>query len=316
MTTSGTATFNRTRNEIISAAARKIGAIRAGETPGHQVVLDFAEALNALVKRWQASGLHLWTVEEATLFLQVAQTEYSIGSTSTDHCTQSYVATTLSGAEAAGQTTLSVTATTSITAADHIGIVLDDGTLQWSTVSSKTSSTVTIASALTSAAASGNAVYTYTTKIVRPLRIPAARRYIFSSGFEVDFSRPMSRSDYRAMPNKTAPGTVTQYYYDARGGANALGKFNVWPAPSDVANAVNFTWHRPIQDFNAAGDNPDLPQEWIDTLVFNLAVVMAPEYDCPPNRFAIIKGLADEYRDTLSGWDREIESARFQPDSR
>lgn len=314
MATSGTATFNRTRNELIAAAARKIGAIRAGETPGHQTVLDFADCLNAMVKRWQASGIHVWTVEEATLFLGVDQVSYSLGSTSTDHATQSYVASTLSGAEASGQTVLSVTDTTDITANDYFGVVLDDGTLHWSTVASKSSSTVTIANALPSAAASGNAVYSYTTKIIRPLRIPAARIHTFSDDRDMDLGNPMSRLDYQRMPNKTTRGTINQFFYDPRGGANALGKFYVWPAPADVGDAINFTWYRPLQDFNNAGDNPDLPQEWIDTLVFNLAVLMAPEYDVPPARFAMLKGLADEMLGQLTGWDKETESIVFGPD--
>ena len=65
---------------------------------------------------------------------------------------------------------------------------------------------------------------------------------------------------------------------------------------------------------DAAGDNPDLPQEWIDTLIYNLAVVTASKFDVPTERLSNIKTLADEFLDDVSGFDREAESLYFQPD--
>ena len=59
--------FTRTRDQIIARAGRLTGAIRAGETMGSQEVTDFAEALNAMVKRWAATpGLQVWCTSEAT----------------------------------------------------------------------------------------------------------------------------------------------------------------------------------------------------------------------------------------------------------
>jgi len=311
LATSGVSTFNATRQEIIRAALRKLGVIDAGVSPDAQTMTDAAFSLNAMIKRWQARGIHVWTTEEATLFLQPGEYEYDLGSSSTDHATRSYVATTLSAAEAAGQTILSITSATGISSGDNIGVVLDSGSIHWSTVSGAPGATVTIAAALPSAAASGNAVYAYTSKIVRPLKIVAARRYVFSTALETDLGRPLARLDYRALPNKTQRGTVSQFFYDPRGGATALGRLHLWPAPSAATEAIKFTWHRPIEDMSSQSDNPDLPQEWIDTMVFNLAVSMAPEYSVPPATFAMVKGLADEYLDTMSGLDREPESIDF-----
>ena len=67
--------------------------------------------------------------------------------------------TTLDAAEVSGQTQLSVTATTNMTAGDSIMIELDDGTFHLSTIASLVAGdTVTIADALPSKAASGNTV--------------------------------------------------------------------------------------------------------------------------------------------------------------
>jgi hypothetical protein len=118
----------------------------------------------------------------------------------------------------------------------------------------------------------------------------------------------MSRLDYRNQPNKLANGPTNQYFYDPQ---LNTGQFFVWPVPTSTQDAIKFTWYRPIQDFNTAGNTPDLPQEWIDTLIFNLAVVMAPEYDCPPQRYQMLVTQAAQYLDDVVGFDREPESTYF-----
>ena len=309
MSTSGSSDFNRTRDQIIHRAARLINAVRAGSTPGAQLVSDFAEAGNAMIKRWQATpNMRVWTVTEATLFPQVDQVRYSLASGSTDHATETYYETEISAAEASGQTTISLSSTTNITVADNIGIVVDDGTLHWSTVSSKTSTTATIADALDDAASAGNAVFTYTTKIVRPLKIVDVRRYNISSAIDASMGPMLARLDYQALPNKSQSGTITQAFYDPQ---LTTGYLYLWSPPSAVTDLVKFTWHRPLQDFDAAGDNPDFPAEWIDAIVFNLAATMAPEFDVPMEKFQQIAAMALKYLDDVAGFDREAESFEF-----
>ena len=312
MATSASTNFNLNRTQILRAAALKIHAIDGNETMSADMESDFNIALNAMVKRWNAKGIRVWTVREATLFPAVSQVKYALASGGADHATETYYATTLSAAEAASQTTLSVTSSTNMTVADNIGIVLDNGTLFWTTISSKTSTTVTVASAITSAAASGNAVFNYTTKLVRPLKIVDVRRYNIAGATDTPISLT-ARLDYQTLPNKAATGSINQIFYDPQ---LSTGYLYLWQAPSTIKDLLKFTWHKPIEDFDAAGDNPDLPQEWIDTLIFNLAVVMAPEYDVGTEKFNQVRSLAAEFLDDVSGFDREAESIFFQPDYR
>lgn len=313
MATSGSTDFSATRTDLIRQAALKLHAIDINETMSSQMVSDFSFALNAMVKRWSAKGVHVWTTREATLFPQPAQIKYALATSSTDHCTESYVATTLSAAEAAGQTALSVTDDDGISNADYIGIVLDAGSIHWSTVSgAPAGDVVTIADALPTAAAAAQPVFAYTTKIVRPLRIVDARRYNIAGARETPIAPMMARLDYQSLPNKTQAGIVNQCFYDPQ---LATGYLYLWQAPpTTITDLLKFTWHRPIEDFDAAGDNPDLPQEWIDTLIYNLAVAKAVDFDVPTERFAMVKGLADEFLDDVTGFDREAESIYFQPD--
>lgn len=317
MATSGSTDFSVDLTNIIKGAARKIGVIAQGETLSAAAFSDFKDALNMMVKRWAAIDIRVWTVREATLFPQPGQIRYGLGGSATDHCTESYVQTTLSAAEAAGQVALSVTSDDGILDNDHIGIVLDSGSVHWSTVGgTPAGDVVTIDDALPSAAAAGAAVFAYTTRLVRPIRIPdspsAVRRHGIASGNDVPIGPPISRLDYQARPYKTTRGVITEVFYDPQ---LSTGYLTLWQAPaSPLADLVKFTWHKPIEDFDSASDNPDLPQEWIDTLIFNLAVTMAPEYDVPTQKFAQVAALAEQFLDEVKGADRENEAVCFQPD--
>jgi hypothetical protein len=315
MTTSGTATFTYNRDQIIKMAYRKLGVINASETPSSQLVQDASDALNLWVKALNATGLHIWTEEEATLFLQPGQVSYALGATTTDNCTSTYTATTLAAAASAGASSVSVASATGFGASYYVGIGLDSGSIFWTTQSGvATGTTITLASALSGSASSGNPVYVYQTQIVRPLRVVSTRRYNLSSAIDTQMIQ-MSRIDYRNQPNKTATGVPTMTFYDPRGGANTQGVFSVWPAPSDATNVIKMTWWRPVQDFTSAATTPDLPQEWGLCLVWNLAKEMGPEFDVTPNRWAMIKEMAAGHLDNVSGWDREPESYLFGQDN-
>lgn len=311
MATSGTSSFNYTRDQIIKAALRKLGVINSSETPSAQLVQDCSDQLNILVKALNATGLHIWTEEEATIFLQPGQVSYTLGGTTADNATGNYTATTLANSAGAGATSISVASATGFGSAFFVGVVLANGTIGWSTqVGAASGSTITLAAGLAGAANAGAAVYVYQTQILRPLRVVGVRRYNFSSAIDTMMT-PLSRLDYRNMPNKTSTGVPTQCFYDPRGGANTQGVFSVWPAPADITNGVKITWWRPMQDFTAPGNNPDLPQEWLNALIWNLALQMGPEFDISANRYSMIKEMASGSLESVSGWDKEPESYLF-----
>jgi hypothetical protein len=315
MTTSGTATFSYNRDQIIKMAYRKLGVINASETPGAQMIQDASDALNLWVKALNATGLHIWTETEATVFLQPGQNSYTLGTGSTDHATESYTATTLSAAAASSASSITVTSTTGFATTYKVGVVLDSGSIFWTTQNGAVSgSSIPLTASLTGAASSGNAVYVYQTDILRPLRVVSTRRYNFSSAIDTQMI-PMSRIDYRNQPNKTATGVPTQTFYDPRGGANTQGIIYAWPTPADATNAIKMTWWRPVQDFTASANTPDLPQEWGLALIWNLAKEMGPEFDVTPNRWAMIKEMAAGHLDNVAGWDREPESYLFGQDN-
>lgn len=313
MTTSGTYVYTQNRGQIIRRAARLVGAISAGETPSASINQDFSDALNAMTKRWQATGLHLWAEQEGILFLQPNQKMYVLGSPTTDHATQVYAQTTTNTVASLGATTISVASIVNIVNGYNLGIVLASGAMFWTTVNGTPSgSTVTLAAPLTGAVNSSAVVVAYQTAIQRPLRIINSRRYNFASGLDIPMNPALSRLDYRELPNKDATGTPTQFFYDPQIPA---GNIYIWPTENIVVDAIKFTWMRELQDFATDANTPDFPQEWLDTLIYNLAFSMAPEFGVPQEQYAMIKEQAALYLDLAMGFDREPESIYFQLDT-
>lgn len=315
MTTSGTTTFSRNRDQLIASALRKINAFESGETPDAQSVTEASDAMSAMVKHWQAMGIHIWRTTEAILFPQLGQVRYTLGSTSTDHATETYTETALTSAAVLGAGTVVLNSVTGVATAYNIGVQLDDGTIQWTTVNGAPSgSTVTLTAVLTDSAALGNRVLVYQTKLIRPLQVLSARRYNFDSGIDTPLFL-MDRLEYEEMPNKSTTGSVNGLYYDRRGGANSTGYAKLWPAPATVDEAIKMTVARPIQDFTVAGDDADLPQEWIRAIEWGLADEIADEYDVPEPKRTRIERRAAQYLAEANWWEKELVSIEFVPDT-
>jgi hypothetical protein len=315
MATSGNILISPTRNQIIEHAARLAGALRDGESLGNAKINKFNYALNAMVKHWQGKGLKVWTVDEAVLVPQADQTVYTLGPASTDHAARAsdFFQTEVSAAGALdGATASPVEDTTNIAVSDHVGIVVDDGTVHWSTVASKTSSQITINAAIDDDASAGAVVFTYTTKLSQPIKIPDDMIRLYDFG--EDISTPVigvARKDFRMLSTPASTGRVSQVFYDKQ---LSNGRLEIWQTPSRITNYLKFTYWRPIETFETAADNPDLPEEWLLCLGFNLAKIVAPEYGLGEKRYMMVVQQADAYLSDMEGFGREDESIQFGVD--
>lgn len=317
MTTSANTDFNPAAFDIITEA---LALIRVGvdeEPLTDSMTEDAMRSLNLMVKAYQAQGLHLWTKTEGVLFLSSGQAAYPLGgSVSTNSCLYSDLAvTTLSADVASGARTLTVTSITGIADDDAIAIELSDGTLQWTTVrGTPFGTTVNIDDALTDTADSGNALFAYTAKLLRPTRLLQARRRIFATDMATFQDIPLTiqeRPDYYDQPTKFQPSTETMIYYDPQ---LISGILNLWMAPSTETDLVLFTFERPLEQFYELTNTADLPQEWLEALTYNLAYRLAPKYSFPLSERALLKVDAKEKLDLVLGFDREYGSVFFQPD--
>lgn len=310
MAVSGSKNYAITRSDIISAALRKLGVYDQGEAIDGNETNAASVALNLMVKEWVAEGADIFLRTESTLFLQPNQKSYAL---STDHITDSYVETTLSAAEASGQTVISVTSSTGMTAADNVGIKMDDDTIHWALISSVDSSTqITIDTATDDDAASGNKVYAYTTKSDRPQKILFAYR-ADKNGFDTEI-HIVGENEYRRQSNKSAEGPPVEVWYNPQGN-QSTGQLWVWPVDggSDWDKVVLICQHLP-DDFDASADNPDFPIEWGNALVWGLAAELASEYGLSEPEQGRLWQIAQHKLDTMLSYDVENADVQFVRD--
>ena len=269
MTTSNSQNFSISATDIITEASELCGGGGADGTIPTENYTSFLRTLNIMLKAWQGEGLFLHTWRDATLFFTHEEPHYLLGTTA--KATESYVETTLSADAALGATTITLTSTTGITALDVIGIQLDDGTIQWTTVT--TAATTLVAAALTGAASSGNMVIAYTAAILRPLAIADVMRKS-ADGYETPVEL-ISREEYRRKGNKAVVGKTTEAFLDPKTPHSGL---FLYPCPDDVTDRLTFSYKKIIDDFDATTDTPDIPTDFCEALVTGLAYRIAPKY--------------------------------------
>ena len=310
MATSGTRVLTRTRDEIILSALRLLGLIKPGGHVDHGEMIDWgAEAFNEMITNWQNEGLGLWLKDDATLYMQKGTATYNIGP-SGDHCTLSAVETTVDGAVDSGESAIDVDSITGVSDGDTIGVELDSGSFQFTTVNGTPSgSTITLTAALTGDVADGAFVFAYTDKVARPLEIGDIRA-VQPDDTELQLGDPISRNEYMGFADKTSTGSPHKVHYHP---SLTNGKLFSWQPPDDVEKRLRFTVKLPIEVFATASDNPAFPQEWFKVLRYNLASDLGMEHHehVDPQRLLMIKAEARELLDTAFGRDTEKSSIIF-----
>lgn len=151
---------------------------------------------------------------------------------------------------------------------------------------------------------------------VKPMRVISIRRRVTSSSIDVPLLE-MSRQEYYDQPNKSIASVPTSFYYDPQ---RATGTLSIWPTPSTAtasAQTLKVTYLRRIEDFDGSADDADLPQEWLEALVYNLAVRLMPQYPVNDSNLSqLVISMAGELYGQLSGWDEEPASIFIQPATR
>ena len=282
--------FTVTAADVVQGALEKLNVLEAGESVDADDQALALRELNKLVKQWGhpadgSQGMPVWLRKLVYLFLAKGTRVYTIGP-SQDRAAQTYTRTTISAAEAAGQTVISITNGASIATGAIIGIVLDDGTLHWSTVTSGGSATPTINDALASAAAAGNTVFYYTpvsgagnSIVFRPTRVlTAVLRDVNNVDQPVDVYDRMELPVFEGVGDKTTQADplaifVEHLYQTAR--------ITLDCAAQDVTKVLRMWVLSPVDDIDASTDSLNFPPEWTPALEWELAKRCAPSFRAP-----------------------------------
>jgi hypothetical protein len=193
----------------------------------------------------------------------------------------------------------------------RFGLLLDDGTTFWSYVLYVNSATsVTIQDGVTSAAAIDNTVYSFVQQIERPLQL-FNTTYLSSVGVgEIPVNR-WSRQEYVQQPNKTAEGTVCNWYYNPY---LEEGKLYVWQTANNNENLLKFDVRRPMMVYDNTADVLDFPSQYYMAIKWGIANDLGPSYGVKDNRQVILAAnAANAFQKALDA-DNELDSIYVQPD--
>lgn len=310
-----TTVLNDQRYDIIADSLMLLGINEAGENIADADMQLGVRWLNRLVKQWETQGIFLNTNEYAVLYMQAGISDYTLGNETLGaaHWAADPIEQALEINAAVGATTLTIDSSVLLTIGDHIGIVGNDGTLQWTTVASKpTISTVTINDALLVASDIGNLVFSYTARPSSgaPLRLIEANILNYVGEQTSSILCPiLSFEDMFQLTNRKQLGTLVNISYDKK---IDTGIISTWLTPNNCATRLRLHYQRPIFDFTDTTSTQDLPPQYLSALIYNLAVMLAPSYGKSALLQALIP-MAQSYLTQVETFDQENVSIYFSP---
>lgn len=159
----------------------------------------------------------------------------------------------------------------------------------------------------------GQAAYTVTP---RALRVWNCRYRL--NGIDVPMTK-FSRQEYLDQPNKiVSPSIPVNYYFDPQVDTGTL---YLWPAPSTQTVALGYSvvydYYRFMSIQVASNDTLDMPQQWQQALIWNLANNLETQYPVNDARLAAkVEAQAATSYAMIKAWDQEDASVFLQPEAR
>jgi hypothetical protein len=86
MATSGSTDWSLNRDQVITSALRKLAVLPSGQSPSTAMTSDASDALNALVKAFQADGMPLWKISSQSFTVVSGTSSYTVGPSLTVNC--------------------------------------------------------------------------------------------------------------------------------------------------------------------------------------------------------------------------------------
>lgn len=307
--------ISSTRTILCQAAMRKVGVLGEGQTATSSQTDIVVEALNFMIKAWQAEGMPVWQLKTFYMYPIHDDSDILIGP-SGGNVSEELGLTKLTAAAASGATAITVATTSAVDVvgtsanSDNIGIEQDDGTILWTTISAGGgTASITLAAGLTEPAITGARVFYYTTKAQRPTEIEGAWRVEVSSGDKIEIE-PTGLKEIIGQVHPTEEGPPIVYNYQA---TLTDGTFRIWPRFQNGSSYLELLAQHPFDDIDAASNNPAFPQEWYEALVYGLAVRIAPEFGLPLQERMVLKEEAQAIKDRAFMAARENASIIFTP---
>jgi hypothetical protein len=134
----------------------------------------------------------------------------------------------------------------------------------------------------------------------------------------------MTKEEQFRIPNKQQSGTPTHLLFrtqqnDATANPGTVGVITLWPVPdanfvASQNGILRISYMRQFDDFDASGNNPDIPPYYFNALVWGLADQLAYEYGLGPVDKSQINKKAMQHKSVALSFDQEEGSLYIIPD--
>lgn len=113
----------------------------------------------------------------------------------------------------------------------------------------------------------------------------------------------LTSTDYEDLVLKSSAGTTTNFYFDPQRATSTL---YVWPVLATAGGAtIEYTYQRRYEDIDDEDNDLDIPQEYLQTVGYNLAENLLDMFGKEATTMQRIMLKAKDLRDELKMADRE-----------
>lgn len=301
MTTSGTvaATVIDT-SALIEHAFRRVKVLPSAQTP--ETVLIAKECLYMLLLNLGNRGLNLWCVEKVLLGLQAGQAKYTTPAGTLDVLNVVHTQPTLATRTYTAEPTGGIAALTSATKAVRLGVKFSSaytGALSLGT--SDDGLTFAAVTSVPSSAYVANQYYWFDISKVEAKQyysVTGVAPFPVISDIQVAialYDLPMtqwSRDTYSAINAKSQQGhPAINYFFEKK----LTPTLTLWPIPDIETNHLTLFIHRQPQDVGTLIQQIEIPQRWLDGIIWLLAARLCFELPTVDSNLAqMVVQMADK----------------------
>jgi hypothetical protein len=126
----------------------------------------------------------------------------------------------------------------------------------------------------------------------------------------------LNRDDYVNLPNKNFAGRPLQFWYDKQ---VTIPRIWLWPTPNDATAQIVVWNQRQIQDVGALTNQLEIPQRWLESVIFSLAHRQALEIPVsmmPPGRMEYLESQAEKHLQRAEAGESDGSNMKIMPNIR
>lgn len=304
--------FQLNTNQIIDEAYRLSALLDETQSPTSDQYTNARQSLNIIMKHLMSKGVKIWRYEDLILLPTLNENKFLLKGAGGARffLAKQFVQTALNGNAVIGDTTVTVDSVSGISSGSEFGFY-NTATKKfgWRVVDSISGNNVNLTTAITENFADNTIIYSYPSTTSKPLKISDATVQLSTNNETI--MQQISQREWRELSIKVSNGIPTQFYYKP---AIGEGELYIWPQVDDELKYINLTTERQFDDLDSSTDNPSVPTEYYQILIYSLASRLAFQYGFSLKSQELERKLDKDWQD-MKLWDHQEADMRFEFDT-